>query len=71
MGCIFSCETDESTCNAGVFSCTVKHLNCFGKKDRQNKDSCELGKPNSEMSQAPFHHPEQKPPEYHTETATK
>jgi hypothetical protein len=37
MGSACSCDTDESTFNAGIFSCTVKHMGCF-KKENEDKE---------------------------------
>ena len=42
MGGACSCETDESTLNLGIFSCTVKLFGCMKSKD----DSAEEEKMN-------------------------
>jgi hypothetical protein len=38
MGSACSCDTDESTFNAGIFSCTVKHMGCFKKENEERTE---------------------------------
>ena len=65
MGSRCSCDADESTFNAGFFSCSFKHFDCFAKKtemseERQEKFMNEIAARVEERLQAAHEHVEEK-----------